>query len=203
MNIAVMTVDLFFALLTFSAVSVFSPGPNNLMLMTSGANYGLRQSLPHMLGIIIGFPVMIMLVGMGVLKLFDLWPPLHMVLKLASLGYMLYLAYKIAHAKPPTEAQGKSRPLTFLQSAAFQWVNPKGWAMALGAISLYASGREMAAIAWIAGTYVLTGIGSTTTWVLIGERVGRLLQQPKRLRVFNITMALLLVASLIPVLLSV
>ncbi|SPF79874.1 LysE family translocator [Pseudoprimorskyibacter insulae] len=197
-----MTLDLLLALLTFSAVTVFSPGPNNLMLMASGANYGLRRSFPHMLGIILGFPAMIMLVGLGVMQLFEIWPPLQTVLKVASILYMVYLAWKIAQSGAPKEGKAVGKPLTFLQSAAFQWVNPKGWAMALGAISLYAHGREVAAVALIAFAYVLTGSASTTTWVVIGENVGRLLANPVRLRLFNWTMAALLIASMIPVLLG-
>ncbi|MCK0150792.1 LysE family translocator [Marivita sp. S6314] len=196
-----MTPDLLFALAGFALVTVITPGPNNLMLMTSGANFGFRRSIPHMLGVGLGFPMMIVPVGLGVMQVFDAWPPSYTILKVLSVFYMLWLAWKIARAAPPdgTPDTGSS-PLTFLQAAAFQWVNPKAWSMALGAITLYATGRDLAAILWVAGSYVAMGCISTTSWTLLGQQVRRLLNRPNRLRLFNWSMATLLVASLIPVL---
>ncbi len=198
-----MTHDLLLALLTFAIVTVITPGPNNLMLLASGANFGFRRSLPHMLGVGLGFPAMIVLVGLGVMQLFDLWPPSYLVLKVLSVGYMLYLAWKIAHAAPPegAEARATARPLGFLQASAFQWVNPKAWSMALSAITLYAASRDLTAVLWVAGAYVACGVISTSTWVLLGRQVARLLARPARLRWFNRAMAALLVLSLVPVLL--
>lgn len=203
--IAHMTPDLFPALLTFAFVTVITPGPNNLMLMTSGANYGLRRSVPHMIGVGLGFPMMIVPVGLGVMQAFDLWPPSYQVLKGLSVVYMLYLAWKIANAAPPKEAGTHAiaggKPLTFLQAAAFQWVNPKAWSMALSAITLYAASRDLSAILWVAGTYVGCGVISTSTWTILGQQLRRLLRNPARLRLFNWVMAGVLVASLVPVLL--
>ncbi|WP_072779640.1 LysE family translocator [Marivita hallyeonensis] len=196
-----MTLDLFLALAGFALVTVITPGPNNLMLMTSGANFGFRRSIPHMIGVGLGFPMMIVPVGLGVMQVFDAWPPSYMILKVLSVLYMLWLAWKIANAAPPDGApEAGSRPLTFLQAAAFQWVNPKAWSMALGAITLYAAGRDLPAILWVAGTYVAMGCLSTTSWTVLGQQLRRLLNRPNRLRVFNWAMATLLVASLIPVL---
>ena len=195
-----MTTDLLFALFTFALVTVITPGPNNLMLMASGANFGLRRSLPHMLGIGIGFPGMVLLVGVGIMQLFDLWPASYTILKGLSVAYLLYLAWKIANAAPPKETAAKGKPLTFLQSAAFQWVNPKAWSMALSAITLYAGGRDLASVLWVAGVYVIVSMISTTSWTVMGQQMRRFLTSPARLRVFNITMAVLLVAMLIPVL---
>lgn len=195
-----MNTDLLTALATFAFVTVITPGPNNLMLMASGANFGIRRSIPHMLGIVFGFPAMIFLVGLGVMQLFELWPPLHLVLKIASVIYMLWLAWKIANARPPDTTQAPGNPLSFLQSAAFQWVNPKAWTMALGAITLYAASRDIPAVALVSITYVMVGCISTTTWVVLGQQMRRLLRNPTHLRMFNVAMALLLVASLIPVL---
>ena len=196
-----MTLDLYTALFTFALVTVITPGPNNLMLMASGANFGFRRTVPHMLGVGLGFPAMVFLVGIGAMQLFDLWPTSYTVLKILSVAYLLYLAWKIANAAPPKEARAEGRPLTFLQSAAFQWVNPKAWSMALSAITLYATSRDLGAVIWVAGTYVLVSTLSTTSWTVLGQQMRRLLRSERRLRVFNWVMAILLVATLVPVLL--
>ena len=195
-----MTYELLTALFTFALVTVITPGPNNLMLMASGANFGFRRTLPHMLGIGLGFPTMIFLVGIGVMQVFDLWPLSYTILKALSVAYPLYLAWKIANAAPPKDAETEGKPLTFLQSAAFQWVNPKAWSMALSAITLYASSRDLTAVIWVAGVYVCVSFISTTGWTVLGQQMRRLLKNPKRLRLFNYLMALLLVATLVPVL---
>lgn len=195
-----MTLELFTALLAFALVTVITPGPNNLMLMASGANFGFRRTVPHMMGIGLGFPSMVFLVGIGVMQLFDRWPASYTILKVLSVAYLLYLAWKIANAAPPKDATAEGRPLTFLQAAAFQWVNPKAWSMALSAITLYAASRDLAAVLWVAGVYVAASVVSTTSWTVLGQQLRRLLATPARLRVFNWTMAVLLVATLIPVL---
>ena len=195
-----MSWDLFLALAAFAFVTVITPGPNNLMLMASGANFGFRRTVPHMMGIGLGFPAMVFLVGVGAMQVFDLWPPSYLILKVLSVAYLLYLAWKIANAAPPGEAAVEGRPLTFLQSAAFQWVNPKAWSMALSAITLYAASRDLGAVIWVAGTYVGVSVVSTTSWTVLGQQVRRLLTSKRRLRMFNGVMAALLVATLIPVL---
>lgn len=195
-----MTLQLLSALVAFAFVTVITPGPNNLMLMASGANFGFRRTIPHMLGIGLGMPFMVILVGIGVMQLFDMWPQSYAVLKVLSVAYLLYLAWKIANAAPPKDAQAAGRPLTFLQSAAFQWVNPKAWSMALSAITLYAASRDLGAVLWVAGAYVLVSCVSTTSWTVLGQQMRRFLNSPTRLRAFNIVMATLLVATLIPVL---
>jgi len=197
-----MTLDLLTALATFALVTVITPGPNNLMLMASGTNFGFARTIPHMLGIALGFPLMVVCVGLGVMQLFDLWPWSYTLLKIVSVAYLLYLAWKIANAAPPASAEGQvvGKPLTFLQSAAFQWVNPKAWSMGLSAITLYATGRDLAAVLWVAGVYVGVSAISTTSWTILGQQLRRVLRSPARLRLFNRVMAGLLVATLIPVL---
>ena len=195
-----MTFDLLTALATFAFVTVMTPGPNNLMLMASGTNFGFSRTIPHMLGITLGFPLMVACVGLGVMQVFDMWPLSYTLLKVASVAYLLYLAWKIAHAAPPRDATAEGKPLTFLQSAAFQWVNPKAWSMALSAITLYATGRDPKSLLWVAGVYVVVSGLSTTSWTLLGQQLRRLLKNQYRLRVFNGVMAVLLVATLIPVL---
>ena len=195
-----MTPDLFTALFTFALVTSTTPGPNNLMLMASGANFGFRRTVPHMMGIGLGFPAMVFLVGIGVMQVFDLWPLSYTLLKIASVIYLLYLAWRIANAASPDQAAAKGKPLTFVQSAAFQWVNPKAWSMALSAITLYAVSRDLQAVSWVAGSYVCVSLISTASWTLLGQQFRRLLKSPARLRAFNWIMAALLVATLIPVL---
>lgn len=197
-----MTTETLLALALFCAATLFTPGPNNLMLMASGTNFGLRRSLPHLAGVAYGFPLMILPVGLGVMQLFDLWPPSYTVLKGLSVLYILWLGWKIAHAAPPKEAKTEAKPLTFVQAAAFQWVNPKAWSMALGAITLYATSRDLPAILTVSGSFALIGTASALTWVTLGTGVRRLLARPERLRLFNWTMAVLLVLSMVPVLIG-
>ncbi len=195
-----MSFDQLLALSAFALVSSITPGPNNLMLMASGANFGFRRTVPHMLGIGIGFGVMIVLVGLGLVRVFDAFPVTHVILTVIGVAYLLWLAWKIAHAVAPDAARAGARPFTFLQAALFQWVNPKAWQMALTAITLYAPDRSMVAILWVGLVFALINLPSVSTWTVMGQQMGRILSSPARLRAFNWSMATLLVASLIPVL---
>lgn len=195
-----MTQDILTALLSFALVTSVTPGPNNLMLMASGTNFGFRRTVPHMLGIGIGYPFMVFLVGVGVFRVFDLWPLTYTLLRIVSIVYLLYLAWGIANAAPPDRVETRARPLTFLQAASFQWVNPKAWSMALAAVSLYAPGRELGAILWVVGVYMAMSVISTTGWTVLGQQLRRFLNNPRRLRMFNIVMAVILLATLVPVL---
>ncbi|WP_082378991.1 LysE family translocator [Pseudoalteromonas porphyrae] len=133
-----MNIELLSALALFALVSSVTPGPNNLMLMNSGANFGFRRTLPHLLGVTIGFVIMLVLVGLGVMQLFDVFPLSYQLLKVLCIAYLLYLAYKIASNKTPVGAEnGDTKPFTFVQAALFQWVNPKAWTMALSAVRGY------------------------------------------------------------------
>jgi len=135
-----MTFELLAALAGFALVSSITPGPNNVMVMASGANFGLRRTVPHILGIACGFVVMLLLVGLGLARLFEMFPVIRLVLTVVSALYLLWLAWKIAHAAPFGSDSARGRPFSFLQAALFQWVNPKAWMMALSAITLYAPG---------------------------------------------------------------
>ncbi|MFU8865183.1 MAG: LysE family translocator [Rhodobacterales bacterium] len=195
-----MSSDVFLALAVFAFVSSITPGPNNLMLMASGANFGFRRTVPHMLGIGIGFGVMIVLVGLGLVRIFDAFPVTHLILSTVGIVYLLWLAWKIAHASAPDSARAGARPFTFLQAALFQWVNPKAWQMALTAITLYAPDRSATAILWVGLVFALVNLPSVSTWTVLGQQMRRVLSSPARLRAFNWSMAALLVASLVPVL---
>ncbi len=188
------------ALVTFALVTSITPGPNNLMLLASGANFGFRRSIPHMLGISLGHLLMIVLVGVGLVSVFERYPQLHLAMKIASVVYLLYLAWKFANAAAPGEGRAGGTPMTFLQAAAFQWVNPKAWFMALTAISVYAPETTLAAVTVVAAVFAMVNLPSVSTWTLLGVQMRRLLTNRTRLKAFNWTMAALLVGSLVVIL---
>ena len=183
-----MSIELLSAFIAFAFVSSITPGPNNLMLMASGANFGFRRSIPHMLGIGIGFTFMIVLVGAGLMTLFDLYPVSYTILKAGSVIYLLWLAWKIANASQPGTGKAGGTPMTFLQAAAFQWVNPKAWAMALTAISVYAPTRSMSAVLLVAAIFGMVNLPSVSVWTILGQKIRVILTNPTRLRSFNVTM---------------
>lgn len=195
-----MTLDLIPALAAFALVSSITPGPNNLMLMASGANFGFVRTVPHMLGIGLGFVFMVLLVGAGLVQVFDAYPVSHTILKILSVIYLLWLAWKIANAAPVKQRDGAGSPMTFLQAAAFQWVNPKAWSMALTAVTVYTPDTTLAAIALVAVVFGVINLPSVSVWTLLGQQMARVLTNRTRLVAFNWTMAALLVASLYPVL---
>lgn len=185
------------ALSAFALVSSITPGPNNMMLMASGANFGLRRTVPHALGVGIGFTLMIFLVGVGLMGLFDLFPVLNIVLKAVSVAYLLWLAWKIANAAAPGDNDSpRGKPMSFFQAMAFQWVNPKAWSMALSAIALYAPDRNFVAVLLVALIFGIINLPSTGLWAVMGMSLRGWLSSPARLRAFNWTMAALLVGSL-------
>jgi threonine/homoserine/homoserine lactone efflux protein len=197
-----MTTELLLAFATFTLVSSITPGPNNLMLMASGTNFGVRRTMPHFWGVIIGFTALILLVGLGLSQIFVAFPVMQTVLKALSALYMLYLAWKIATAPPPGEGEARGKPMTFVQALMFQWVNPKGWSMALTAVSAYVVGYSVWGYVFVAAVLGLTSTVFSGLWMLAGARLRSFLADPRALRTFNIVMALLLVASLYPVLFS-
>lgn len=195
-----MTPDALTALVLFAFVSSVTPGPNNLMLMASGANFGFRRTVPHMLGISIGFLVLMLGAGIGLVQIFDRFPVVYTVLLIASVVYLLWLAWKIANAAPAQAQAAKGRPMTFLEAAAFQWVNPKAWTMALTAITVHVADGGTAMLALAALVFALVNLPSVSMWTVMGQQMARFLTNPVRLRMFNWSMAALLVASLYPVL---
>ncbi|WP_159737230.1 LysE family translocator [Vibrio atypicus] len=185
------------ALALFAFVSTFTPGPNNLMLMTSGANVGYNRTLPHMLGITLGFALMVILVGLGLIGIFNTYPISHTILKWASLGYLCYLALKIA-LSGQAESNGEFKPMTFLGAASFQWVNPKGWSMALSSVAIYSNTGSWQELLIISCVFMLANLPSCSFWVIAGRELQRWLTSATRVRVFNVSMALLLVGSTLP-----
>ena len=201
-----MTQDLLLALTAFAFVSSITPGPNNLMLMASGTNFGFVRTLPHMLGVGLGFTGMNFLLGLGVVQILNAIPGSILALKIGSTIYLLYLAWKIANAAPPAGADAdapKGEPLTFLQAVLFQWVNPKAWTMALTAIGAYTLPENpLVSLLIVTGVFGAINLPCVSSWTVLGTQLRRLLNDPVRLRIFNVTAAALLVASLYPILTS-
>lgn len=195
-----MNVELLIALAAFAFVSSITPGPNNLMLMTSGTNFGFRKTVPHMLGVGLGFTFMVVLVGLGVIQIFDLFPVSYQILKVLSVAYLLFLAFKIAKTSEITEGSAQKRPMTFIQAALFQWVNPKAWTMAVTAISVYAPNKELMAVIIVAGVFGLINLPCICSWITLGQKIKYLLASERSLKYFNYSMAALLIVSVVPAL---
>lgn len=199
----IVTLDIIMALMLFAFASSVSPGPNNLMLMSSGANFGFRKTLPHLIGVGLGFVLMLVLVGIGIMQVFDLYPASYLILKWCSVIYLIYLSYKVATAAQPKNKNSNNvKPFSFVQAVLFQWVNPKGWTMALTAIGIYAPERDINSVMFVGIVFGLIMIPSISVWVVMGQKIHKLLSSMKRLRIFNGVMATLLIASLYPVLFS-
>jgi threonine/homoserine/homoserine lactone efflux protein len=196
-----MSHSLLIAFVIFATVMFITPGPNNIMLLSSGLTYGFRPTVPHIVGITIGFAFMVGAVGVGLGTVFIVYPVLQTILKYAGVAYLVYLAAAIALSGPVASGQDNRRgPMTFWGAALFQWVNVKGWVMVIGTITAYAA---IAAYPWnIAiqvGLSLILGAVSCTAWALFGSALRPLLTSPRAVRIFNIVMALLLLASLYPV----
>lgn len=199
-----MTHSIFVSFLIYSVVTSITPGPNNVMMMTSGLNFGLRRTIPHMLGIGFGFGFMVVLVGLGVGTLLRSSDLLFEILKVVGILYLLYLAYKIAMSGKSDMSGKADRPQSFLGGAMFQWVNPKAWIMTMGAITTYtASSSTWVTFITIGIIYGLISIPCVGIWAVIGDRLQYLLNNEKLIRGFNITMGGLLFVSTIPSAISV
>ncbi|WP_027016025.1 LysE family translocator [Comamonas composti] len=186
----------------FSLVSSITPGPNNVMLTASGASFGYRRSLPHMLGITLGAVFMVLLIGAGLGQLFEREPWIYTALKYIGAIYLVWLAWKIAISAAGSEQAAAAKPFGFWQAAAFQWVNPKAWIMTIGVIATYTP-RENFLLNLLLSALVLGLVNypSISVWTLFGSAVGKALRSPQALRCFNGLMAGLLLLSLYPVLL--
>jgi threonine/homoserine/homoserine lactone efflux protein len=195
-----MPLDLFLALVTFSFAMAFTPGPNNIMLAASGVNFGFSRTIPHMIGITAGFLLLLVACGLGLGLVFAAVPALQLVLKVAGAGYMLWLAFRVATAHQGAQAAVRpARPITFWQAVAFQWVNPKAFVAALSAFAIYVRpGHEPIDFPVMLAVLALCTVGSVFTWAGFGVALRRFLREPRHARVFNGTMALLLVASIVP-----
>ncbi|MGF6286018.1 LysE family translocator [Pseudomonas silensiensis] len=199
-----LSLDLLLGFALFALVTSITPGPNNTMLLASGVNFGFNRTIPHMLGITCGFFVLVVAVGFGLGAVFQTYPLLYTVLRYVGAAYLLYLAWKIARSGPVSESEkGESKPISYLGAAAFQWVNPKAWIMAIGAISTYTPMQGyFTNVIVIAAVFALINLPSVSVWAGCGTLLRNVLKDRRWLRLFNWGMALLLVASLYPLLLE-
>jgi len=197
-----MTYDTFIALFGFAVATSITPGPNNFMLLASGVNFGFWRTIPHMCGIGFGFFTLLLGVGFGLGSLLVAYPQLDLALKVLGAAYMLYLAWKIGSSRSMGKGgETGEKPMTFVQASLFQWVNPKAWAMAVTAMGLYVDpARPYWSVLMICVVFALTNFPCVSTWAGFGVALREFLSDPVRLKWFNIGMALLLVASLWPML---
>ncbi len=194
-----MSFEIMTAVAVFATVASITPGPNNTMLLASGLNFGFVRSLPHMFGITIGFSVMIIAVGLGLSRIFEIFPPLHHVLFVLSAIYLLYLAWMIATSKSSSSSSDSvGKPFTFLQAAAFQWVNPKAWVMAIGVTTGYVPHDNFTSgLFLVAAITALVNFPCIAVWAGFGAAMQRYLSQERHRMIFNVTLAILLVISVL------
>lgn len=200
-----MSPDSIVAFCLFAFVASITPGPNNLMLLASGMNYGFRASIPHMMGVGFGFFVMLVAVGSGLSQVFVRYPLTYSVMKWLGASYLLYLAWGMATSGEPFHSRpnGEGRPMRFLGAAAFQWVNPKAWVMAVGAFSIYVpTAPSYLLISMVSTIFTAINVPCLSAWVLFGTSLRKFLHVPTYRRIFNVSMAVALVASLAPLIAS-
>ncbi|UVW35263.1 LysE family translocator [SAR92 clade bacterium H455] len=191
--------EYYLSLITFTFVAGITPGPNNMMLLASGLNHGIRKSMPHYLGICIGFPIMVAVVGFGLGALFEQYPSIYIYIKISGISYLLYLAWKIANAGNSSASSKIRQPLTFIQAATFQWLNPKAWVIAIGALVAFTTPENVTqSVVAIILIYFVMGFICMALWLKLGQGLQQFLRGGKRIHYFNITMAVLLALSVIP-----
>lgn len=198
-----MTIDSLIALFGILLAATWSPGPNNMMLASSGATFGLRSTFPHITGVFVGFGFMLFVVALGFGEIFERLPVLQFILRWVGAALLLWVAWRIANTKAPGESGARTKPFTFAQAAAFQWVNPKGWAMCVALVGQFMGGEDSIVVAGIlVGVSMITGLMSATGWAAFGKFLQRWLKSPRHLKAFNLSMAAVIVLGVIFVLWS-
>jgi len=196
-----MSLETFLALVLFAFTTSITPGPNNMMLFASGVNFGFTRTVPHMLGIGAGFLSLLIAVGLGLGALLQTLPAVYTALKFAGGAYLVWIAWKIGTSRNLSDGKAGARPMTFFGAAAFQWVNPKAWVMAVTAMATYTDPDYYLRTVLLVGiAFAAVNVPSVSTWAGFGSALREWLSVPARLKWFNITMAVLLVASLWPML---
>lgn len=196
-----MQADTLLALFLFAFTTSITPGPNNMMLFASGVNFGFVRTIPHMLGIGAGFFLLLIAVGFGLGALLHSVPAVYTALKFSGGAYLIWIAWKIGTSRSLSEGKASAQPMTFIGAAAFQWVNPKAWVMAVSAMATYTSSESYLFSVLVVGVvFALVNVPSVSTWAGFGSALRQWLSEPSRLKWFNITMAVLLVVSLWPML---
>ena len=193
-----MPTETLIALTAFGIVAAFTPGPNNIMLAASGMNFGFVRTAPHMSGVVIGFVAMLLGVGFGLGAFFMAYPLAQTALKIIGIAYLLWLAWRIANAAP-ADPSVRSRPISFIEAALFQWVNPKALLAVVSTMSIFIRPESAVSDVFIvAVVFFFLSIGAVVSWTAFGAGLRGFLDDPARRRVFNIAMALLLVLSIAP-----
>ena len=197
-----MSFEAFLALLVYAFVTSVTPGPNNFMLLASGVNFGFVRTVPHMLGIGIGFLILLLAVGFGLGAVLTAFPMLHTGLKIVGGVYLLYLAWKIAMSRSmASKGEAQANPMRFVDAAAFQWVNPKAWVMAITAMAVYTNpDHPFLSVVLISMAFAIVNLPSVSVWAGFGTALRGFLSDPVRLKWFNIAMGVLLAATLWPML---
>ena len=182
----------------FGLAAAGTPGPNNIMLTASGSAFGFRRSVPHIAGIIVGFPLMFLAVGLGLGELLMRLPHVHLVLKYAGAAYLLYLAWRIAQSGRPDSGESGGRPLSFFEAAAFQWVNPKAWMIAVSAIPAFTTigGNYYAELLLMGAIFAMVTVPSCSVWCLFGVGIRQLIRSPETARIVNLGLAALVALSI-------
>jgi len=195
------TLTMIVSITSFALASTMTPGPNNIMLLSSGLTFGYKRTIPHALGVNLGFPVMVICVGLGIGKLFEVFPFVYTALKVVGISYLFWMAWHIANTKGSPVTQNKNdKPFTFFQAALFQWVNPKAWVVAITSTAAFITDHQIAFIQVmiISCIYFFCGIISTNSWSLGGVMLKQFIQNERLIKLFNITMAILIVGSTLP-----
>lgn len=192
------------ALVGFATACSLTPGPNNLMVLASGLNFGVRRTLPHVIGVTYGFFILMIAAGAGLGAVFAASNALYLALQIVAVAYLLWLAWKIAHGGAlESKGSGPAKPMSSFGAALFQWVNPKGWVAAISGMALYVDrGRPLASTLFVAGVFAAVTLPSVLIWAGFGSTLRDFLASPARRRAFNWTMAALLAASALPILLE-
>lgn len=190
------------SIFTFSLSVSMTPGPNNIMLLTSGITFGYKKTVQHIMGIVFGFPLMMILIGVGFGMVFERYPQILQILKIVGFLYLCWMAYKIATNRPnyDTDTMKVSKPFSFIQAALFQWVNPKAWMFAITSISIFVTSNEdaISQVIVLSLLVTITAVISTNCWVLGGVVIKRFIKNHKIVHYFNICMAVILVVSILP-----
>lgn len=195
--------EYYLSIITFTFVAGITPGPNNMMLMTSGLNHGIRKSLPHYFGICVGFPIMVAVIGFGLGALFSKYPSIYTCIKILGISYLFYLSWKIGNAGNPNATKNVREPLSFIQAAIFQWLNPKAWVIAIGALATFTHRENFnTGVITVTLIYFFVGFICMGFWLKLGQSLQHVLTEGKRIHYFNIAIAVLLVLSILPMVYS-
>lgn len=195
-----MSPELLLSLLALAVAGSVTPGPNTAMVAASGANFGLRRTLPHVLGICIGFPLMLIVVGLALGEVFAASEALQQALRWGGAAALLWMAWQIARAGGLGRPDAP-RPFTFAEAAAFQWVNPKAWVLAVAVSAQFIHpDRPLATALIVAAVFAAVGLAASLAWAGVGQALRRVLATPGRLRAFNMAMGGLIALGVVAVL---